>query len=119
MEAPELAERSGSKPPDAITPEVFAHLVELAALALDPEEGKYLREELNHQLKAIRELESIELDDGVPITSHGVPYDGAILPPIREDIREESSKADAIVAGAPESEARYIVVPDIPHEELE
>jgi aspartyl-tRNA(Asn)/glutamyl-tRNA(Gln) amidotransferase subunit C len=114
-----LTGRSGATYPETISQEVFDHLVELAALELSPQEGAYLRDELNHQLKAIRELESIELDDATPITSHGVPYAEAIRPPIRADVHIGSDEADAIVAGAPETEERYIVVPDIPYEELE
>ena len=48
---------------DPITPEIFAHLVDLAALELSPEEAEYLRRQLNNQLKAIHELEAIPLDE--------------------------------------------------------
>ena len=34
---------------EEISPEVFNHLVDLAALALDEKEAEYLRRELNHQ----------------------------------------------------------------------
>lgn len=102
-----------------ISVEVFEHLVELAAFHLDDEEKDYLRKELNAQLKAIRELEALEVGDIVPITSHGVPYSETSSAPLREDVVEASPQADDIVAGAPETELRYIVVPDIPHEELE
>ena len=34
----------------AITPEVFDHLVQLAALELDEKQAEYLRRELNSQL---------------------------------------------------------------------
>ena len=36
---------------DEITPELFEHLVELAALEITPEEADYLQRELNNQLK--------------------------------------------------------------------
>lgn len=103
----------------AITVEVFSHLVDLAALELPPEEGEYLRKELNEQLRAIRELEAIEVSEDIPITSHGVPYSAAIMPPLREDIIERCPEADDILGQAPEVEERYIVVPDIPSEALE
>lgn len=106
---------TGSEP---IPPDLFAHLVELAALALDPQEADYLRGQLNRQLAAIRELEAIPLDEGVEITSHGVPYTPAISPPPRRDEQQPSPQADAILAQAPETEGRYIVVPDIPHTDL-
>jgi aspartyl/glutamyl-tRNA(Asn/Gln) amidotransferase C subunit len=104
---------------DEIDKEIFDHLVDLAAFHLDPEEKEYLRKELNAQLNAIRELEALAVDEGVAITSHGIPYTQENSPPLREDVVEAASEADDIVEGAPETELRYIVVPDIPHEELE
>jgi aspartyl-tRNA(Asn)/glutamyl-tRNA(Gln) amidotransferase subunit C len=105
--------------PDAITPEIFDHLVLLAALELDPQEAEYLRRELNHQLKAIHELEAIPLDPDTLITSHGVPYTAAITPPVREDEWQPCPDADKILRQAPQTDQHYIVVPDIPHTELE
>jgi len=101
-----------------ITPEVFAHLVDLAALDLDPQEAEYLRRQLNGQLKAIRELEAIDLPEDVPITSHGVPYTAAISPPPRPDAVVPFAAPDEILSQAPETDGRYIVVPDIPHTDL-
>jgi aspartyl-tRNA(Asn)/glutamyl-tRNA(Gln) amidotransferase subunit C len=102
-----------------ITPEIFDHLVGLAALALDKEEKAYLRKELNGQLRAIRALDAIELDEDLPVTTHGVPYPDAARPPIRQDEPRPPDKADSILAQAPEVENRYLVVPDIPQEALE
>jgi aspartyl/glutamyl-tRNA(Asn/Gln) amidotransferase C subunit len=102
-----------------ISAEIFDHLVELAALYLESDEKDYLRRELNAQLKAIRELEALEVDEQIPITSHGVPYTQSNSAPLRDDSVEIAPEADDIVAGAPETDLRYIVVPDIPHEELE
>jgi aspartyl/glutamyl-tRNA(Asn/Gln) amidotransferase C subunit len=104
---------------DEISADIFDHLVELAAFNLESEEKEYLRKELNAQLKAIRELEALDIDGQVPITSHGVPYTESNSAPLREDVVSISSEADDIVEGAPETELRYIVVPDIPHEDLE
>ncbi len=108
-------------PPDQgeISAEVFDRLVELAALALEPEERDYLRRELNGQLRAIRALDAIDVDETLPITSHGVPYSDATRPGIRKDRAQEADNADAILAQAPEVENRYLVVPDIPQEALE
>lgn len=103
----------------AITVEIFKHLVDLAAFELPPEEEEYLRKELNEQLRAIRRLEAIEVSEDIPITSHGVPYSVAIMPSLREDIIEICPEADDILDQAPEVEERYIVVPDIPSEALE
>lgn len=105
--------------PDAITQEIFDHLVRLAALELPPQEAEYLRGELNNQLKAIHELEAIPLDPGTPTTSHGVPYTQEITPPARLDEWIFNPQAQAILGQAPEAEEGYIVVPDIPHEDLE
>ena len=105
--------------PDAVTPEIFRHLVDLAALELDEGEAEYLRRQLNGQLKAIAELESIELDPQTSVTSHGVPYPAGIRPPLRADEIRPAHEADDILAQAPETEERYIVVPDIPHTDLE
>ena len=41
---------------EKISPELFEHLVGLAAIALDPTQSEYLRSELNKQLNVIEEL---------------------------------------------------------------
>jgi aspartyl/glutamyl-tRNA(Asn/Gln) amidotransferase C subunit len=97
---------------------VFDHLVDLAAMELGEDEKQYLRQELNQQLQAIQELEAIQVDDSTPITSHGVPYAPGIRPALREDEIEPCPEADDIVERAPDTTDRYIVVPDIPHEDL-
>lgn len=102
-----------------ITPEIFEHLVQLAQFELSPEEGEYLRQQLNDQLKSIRQLEAIQVDESVEITSHGVPYGSAIRPEIRKDEIVTSGLADDILQQSPQQEDRYFVVPDIPHEDLE
>jgi aspartyl/glutamyl-tRNA(Asn/Gln) amidotransferase C subunit len=102
-----------------ITPEIFEHLVQLAQFDLSEEQSEYLRQQLNDQLKSIRQLEAIEIGEEVDITSHGVPYGPDIRPGIRADRVEGSGLADAILEQGPDREDRYIVVPDIPHEELE
>lgn len=104
---------------DLISPETFAHLVDLAALQLDPAEAEYLRQQLNNQLKAIHELESIPLEEDVPVTSHGVPYTVAISPTPRDDTWYPYPNPEDIVGQAPEAEEGYIVVPEIPHTNLE
>jgi len=103
---------------EEITPEIFAHLVRLAELELDPQEADYLRLQLNGQLRAIREMAAIEVDPATPITSHGVPYPPAARPPLRDDIVIPCGDADAILGQAPEVDSRYVVVPDIPSMDL-
>ena len=105
--------------PNEITPELFNHLVELAALELTPDEAEYLRRELNNQLTAIHTLEQIPLDESVQPATHGVPYPPERRAPIREDATRPSTAADAILEQAPAVDERYVVVPEIPHEELE
>lgn len=105
--------------PGEITKELFDHLVELAALELKPDEAKYLHQELNKQLKVIEELAAIPVDESTPPASHGVPYSAAIRPPLRTDESSSSGIAREILVQTPETEADYIVVPEIPHETLE
>jgi aspartyl-tRNA(Asn)/glutamyl-tRNA(Gln) amidotransferase subunit C len=104
---------------DEITPELFEHLVDLAAFAFDPDEAEYLRKELNNQLKAIHQLEAVPLDEDIPPASHGVPYASDTRPDLRKDIWEACENPDEILEQAPQIEDRYIIVPDIPHTELE
>jgi aspartyl/glutamyl-tRNA(Asn/Gln) amidotransferase C subunit len=103
---------------EEITKEVFDHLVELAALQLNPEQAEYLRQQLNNQLKAIHELEAIPLNEDVPISLHGVPYEetGSARP--RDDEWIKYPDAQSLLEQAPQVEDGYIVVPDIPHTEL-
>ncbi len=102
-----------------ITVTLFKHLVGLAALELPPEEDEYLRRELNNQLKAIHELEAIPLSPETQITSHGVPYTPMSTPAIRDDEWTPHPNPKDILEQAPEVEDGYIIVPDIPHTELE
>lgn len=104
---------------EAITSELFEHLVNLAALELSPQESEYLRQQLNNQLKAVNELVAIPIDPDIPPALHGISYSAEIRPPIREDRWQPSIFADSILAQAPQMEDRFIIVPDIPHEDLE
>jgi aspartyl/glutamyl-tRNA(Asn/Gln) amidotransferase C subunit len=104
---------------EEITPEVFNHLVELAALALNENEADYLRSELNKQLSAVHELEAIQLDADTPPASHGVPYPPERKPNLRDDVWHPCLESEQITAQAPQFEDGYIIVPDIPHTSLE
>jgi aspartyl/glutamyl-tRNA(Asn/Gln) amidotransferase C subunit len=104
---------------DSITPETFAHLVDLAALELTPEEAEYLRKQLNNQLKAVEEMAAIPLDENIPLAAHGVPFSPQISPTLRKDNWEPSLDAPAIMSQVPQEADGYIVVPEIPHTELE
>lgn len=104
---------------EEISPELFTHLVDLAAIALDDSQSDYLRSELNNQLNAIHELAAIPLDDSVPSALHGVSYQGDVRAALREDEWQPFEDPQAIINQAPESAERYIVVPDIPHTKLD
>jgi aspartyl-tRNA(Asn)/glutamyl-tRNA(Gln) amidotransferase subunit C len=104
---------------EAITPEIFEHLSQLAALELDPSEAEYLRKQLNNQLRSVQELVDIQLDPSVATTSHGVPYTPSITPALRSDEWIPDPSPPEILDQAPEVEDGYIIVPEILHEELE
>jgi len=104
---------------DSISEETFNHLVDLAALELDQAEARYLLTEMNKQIKAIHELEQIPLDVATPPARHGVPYPPSICPDLRDDQVDAYSQVDALLMQVPVCEDRYIIVPDIPHTELE
>lgn len=104
---------------DQITPDIFSHLVNLAALELAPEEGEYLRRELNNQLKSIDELIRIPIKADTPISLHGVSYPPYICPALREDEWKPYEDPDGIIHQAPQAADGYIVVPEIQHTTLE
>jgi aspartyl-tRNA(Asn)/glutamyl-tRNA(Gln) amidotransferase subunit C len=104
---------------ESITQEMFAHLADLAALQLDAEEAEYLRQQLNNQLNSIHELEAIPIEEDVQVTSHGVPYPPEISPALRDDAWYPYPNAEDILGQAPQVDDGYIVVPDIPHTDLE
>lgn len=103
---------------DEITEDIFRHLVELSALAMDEAEAEYLRRELNNALNAIHELEAIPIDRNIEITSHGTRYTPEIIQPIRSDTLKPFHKVKAILDQMPQIEDGYIVVPDVPHKTL-
>ena len=100
--------------PERISKETFEHLVDLAALELDPQEAEYIHRQLNLQLQAIHELEAIPLDDSLEVTAHGVPYTLANSQPPRADVWQAYPHPEEILAQAPQVEDGYIIVPDIP-----
>jgi aspartyl-tRNA(Asn)/glutamyl-tRNA(Gln) amidotransferase subunit C len=104
---------------DEITPEIFNHLVELAALELDETQAEYLRRQLNNQLKAIHELEAIPLDPATPIALHGVSYSAAVSPALRPDEYKAFPDREDILSQVPQIADSYIVVPETPHITLE
>jgi aspartyl-tRNA(Asn)/glutamyl-tRNA(Gln) amidotransferase subunit C len=104
---------------DEITSEIFNHLVDLAALELTPEEGEYLRGQLNNQLRAIDELTAIPLPDDLPLAAHGVSYTMFNSQGLRPDVWQPYPDSIDIIGQVPEVDNGYVVVPDIPHTTLE
>lgn len=105
--------------PDQISPDLFSHLVELAALELTAEEAEYLRDQLNKQLKSIEELAAIPIPEGTPPAAHGVPFPPDVRAPLRKDAAELAPEAGDIKTRAPQTSEGYFVVPGIPHEDLD
>ena len=103
---------------EKITKEIFAHMVELAALELDEEEAEYIRRELNSQLTAIEELVAIPIDEDTELAAHGVPYPPEVSADLRPDEHRPHPAPEEILKGAPDTEDGYFIVPDIPHEDL-
>jgi aspartyl/glutamyl-tRNA(Asn/Gln) amidotransferase C subunit len=104
---------------DEITPDIFWHLVELAALELTTEEAEYLRKEMNNQLRSIHELVAIPIESEVPIASHGIPYNESNSASIRQDVWRPYLETGKILSQAPETDEGYVVVPEIPHKDLD
>ncbi len=103
---------------DPISPELFTHMARLAAFDLPADEAEYLRQQLNNQLKAVRELESIPLAENTEISPYGVPFTPEISSTPREDEWMRFPRSEEILAQAPEILDGYIIVPEIPHTEL-
>ncbi len=102
-----------------ISPETFAHLVDLAAFEFEPDQAEYLRRQLNNQLKAIGELEAIRVGAEVPVSLHGVDYPQGSRPAIRPDEVTSFEEKERLTGEVPQFEDGYVVVPDIPHKDLE
>lgn len=104
---------------EEITREVFAHLVELAALQLDEAEAEYLRGQLNQQLNAIHQLRAVVVEGDAAPMSHGIPYDQSMRQELREDLKSARSDGSLLLGQAPQVADGWIVVPEIPASDLE
>lgn len=96
--------------PEKISPELFEKLVALAAFGLKEGEAEYLREELNHQLAAVKELSEIAVADEAQDSPHGIDCIGAEP---RRDEWVPYPHPEKILALAPEIHEGMIVVPDV------
>ena len=101
-----------------IDPETFAHLVELASFEFESDQAEYLREQLNRQLKTIDELAAVPLDETLPLEIHGVPYPASTSQGLREDKSSAFAEREKLTGQFPQFEDGYVIVPDIPHQEL-
>jgi aspartyl/glutamyl-tRNA(Asn/Gln) amidotransferase C subunit len=104
---------------EEISPELFTHLVDLAALELAPDEADYLRRQMNNQLRAIKELASIPLDPEIEVTPHGIAYSPEISSKRRKDEWSAYPDPSLLLKQAPEIENDHIIVPEIPYKDLE
>jgi aspartyl-tRNA(Asn)/glutamyl-tRNA(Gln) amidotransferase subunit C len=102
-----------------IDPETFSHLVDLASFEFEPDQADYLRGQLNNQLKTIDELAAVPLDETLPQEIHGLPYPPANNQALRMDESAAFPNRDALTGQFPKFEDGYVIVPDIPHEELD
>jgi aspartyl-tRNA(Asn)/glutamyl-tRNA(Gln) amidotransferase subunit C len=102
-----------------IEPEMFTHLVELASFEFEADQADYLREQLNRQLKTIEELAAVPLDDSLPTEIHGVRYPAENRQPLRPDKSSEFKDSDLLTTQFPRFEDGYVIVPVIPHQELD
>jgi aspartyl-tRNA(Asn)/glutamyl-tRNA(Gln) amidotransferase subunit C len=103
---------------DQISIEVFNRLVELAAMELSDEQAGYLHLQLNNQLRAIRELAEIPINNSLEANLHGVPYIPEARPELREDAWKPFADTESVLSQVPQFEEGHIVVPDIPHTTL-
>jgi aspartyl-tRNA(Asn)/glutamyl-tRNA(Gln) amidotransferase subunit C len=101
-----------------IEQETFAHLVELASFEFEPDQAGYLHDQLNRQLKTIDELAAVPLDESLPLEIHGVPYPAANSQDLREDKPATFAEREKLTSQFPQFEDGYVIVPDIPHQEL-
>ncbi len=85
-----------------------AHVAHLARLGLTDEELALLEGQLNHILDQYAILATLPTDD-IPPTAQTIELETIL----REDVVTPSLTADAALAGAPERQGDYFVVPVI------
>ena len=103
---------------DFIEKKLFDELVHTAAIDLNPSEMSSLWKELNAQMKIIRQLEAIPLDETISPVILGNPYPPEIRADLREDEISPFRDPEAIIWQAPVVSDGYIVSPDVPHQRI-
>ncbi len=101
-----------------ITPEILTHLARFAAFSFSIEETEYLCDQLNNQLRSVRELEEISLEESLASPLYGLTFTPEMSSKPRLDTWQPFSKTLEILAQAPEVEDDYFVVPEVTHTEL-
>ena len=101
-----------------IDPETFSHLIELASFEFEPDQADYLLDQLNRQLKTIDDLAAVPIDENLPIEIHGVPYPAENSQGLRGDKSSSFPDRDFLTTQFPQFIDGYVIVPDIPHQEL-
>ena len=95
-----------------ITPDVVAHLANLARIALTPEEITKLTGELGAIVDSVAKVSEVATPD-VPATSHPMPLTNVF----RDDIVVPSLTVDQALSGAPDRAGDKFRVPAILDEE--
>ena len=102
---------------EEISKEVFIALVQTGALDLSTGEAEDLRLEMNRQMRMIRGLDSIPLDEMQPVI-HGNPYPQGIRCDLRADEWQPFDNVRGILDGVPRIRENMIVSPDVPHQKI-
>lgn len=103
---------------EVISREIFDELVLTGRIWLNTEEAETIRAEMNRQMKVIRQLEAIPLDESLAPVIHGNPYPASVRCGLREDEPHPFENAAAIIAQAPRSKDGYIISPDVQHQKI-
>ena len=102
---------------EEITEEIFSLLVRTGAIDLFEDEAEDLRMEMNRQMRVIRRLETIPLEDLQPVI-HGNPYPEEIRCELRPDEWKPFDNTRGILDQIPLSRENMIVSPDVPHQKI-
>lgn len=103
---------------EVITKPMFDELARTGALELSADEAERLRLEMNRQMRIIRQLEVIPLDEQLSPVIHGNPYPPGIRCEPRTDEWHPFDNAAGILAQVPRTAEGYIVSPDVPHQRI-
>jgi aspartyl-tRNA(Asn)/glutamyl-tRNA(Gln) amidotransferase subunit C len=87
---------------------IVAHVARLARLELSEEERRAFREQLGTILEHFQSVRSLDLRD-VPPTFHAVPLANVL----RDDVPRAPLPQEEVLAGAPDVEDGYFVVPPV------